>query len=374
MSPFSAEAVRWKNRRAFRLSNSKIEITTLLGGGHIADFRLCGSEINALWEAPWATIEPDEFSEGMHSASYGERVTGQMLSGYTGHALAIPYFGMPSSSDANLGLSLHGEAVSTEWKVTEKAIGDRFASITLEAVLPLSQLHIRRTLQVSSNSTSVTITESVRNTSPATQELQWVQHVAFGEPMFSSGESSLALSGDRAVTWPLGYECKELLPSGIEFRWPLASGHDLSSPFLKHGTGFVAAVRVDSRRTNGFIVVHNRHQSLAAGYVFDARRFPWIALWEENGARAYPPWNGRTRVRGVEFGTSPMPLGLEEAQQRRRLFDTPVLTSIAAGDELTTSYQVFVTDVPRHWRSVRDVRRSGDRLIVEGDNGSELRL
>lgn len=366
--------MRWKNRRAFRLSNSQIEVTILLGGGHIADLRLCGSEINALWEAPWTTIEPDEFSEGEHSASYGERVTGHMLSGYTGHALAIPYFGLPSSADANLGLSLHGEAVCTEWKATEKAIGDRFAGLTLEAVLPLTRLHIRRTLQVSSNSTSVTITESVRNTSSATRELQWVEHVAFGEPMFSPGESSLALSGDRAVTWPLGYEGKELLPNDLEFRWPLANAHDLSAPFLKHGTGFVAAVRVDSRRTNGFIVVHNRHQSLAAGYVFDAGRFPWIALWEENGARAYPPWNGRTRVRGVEFGTSPMPLGLEEAQQRGRLFDAPVLTTLEAGGELTTSYQVFVTDVPRHWHSVREVRRSGDTLIIEGDSGAELRL
>src|SRR5512140_602062 len=105
MSLFSAEAVRWKNRRGFRLSNSKIEVTVLLGGGHIADLRLCGSTTNALWEAPWPTIEPYQFSDDEHSAAYGQRAVGQMLSGYTGHALAIPYFGMPSPAEATRGLA-----------------------------------------------------------------------------------------------------------------------------------------------------------------------------------------------------------------------------------------------------------------------------
>ncbi len=374
MSSFSAEAVRWKDRRGFRLSNNKIEVTILLGGGHIADIRLRGSTINALWEAPWPTIEPNEFCGDAHSALYGERAVGPMLSGYTGHALAIPYFGMPSPVDKDRGLVLHGEAASAEWKVAEKQIGDDSASVTLEAALPLSQLRMRRTLQVPLDVPTITITESVRNRSAETRELQWVEHAAFGEPLLARGEASLLLSGDRAITWPHGYEGHELLPNDLEFQWPRAGGHDLSEPFLEDGTGFVAAVRADACRKDGFIAVHNRRLALAAGYVFEARRFPWIALWEENRARDYAPWNGNTRVRGVEFGTSPMPIGLEEAKRMRQLFDKPVLASVGAGGELTTTYQMFVTDVPRHWRDIRDVRQSGDRVIVESDDGAELLL
>src|SRR4051794_24578119 len=135
MSRFSADAVTWKQRRAFRLSNSEVRVTVLLGGGHIADLRLCGSSINALWEAPWPTIEPYEFTNDTHSASYGGAVAGRMLSSYTGHALAIPYFGMPSPADAERGLALHGEAASAEWRVAGISVGKDCASVTLEVAL-----------------------------------------------------------------------------------------------------------------------------------------------------------------------------------------------------------------------------------------------
>lgn len=370
----SAETVRWKGRRAFRLSSGEIEVTVLLGGGHIADLRRCGHSINALWEAPWPTIEPYEFSPLAHSAAYGERVTGQMLSGYTGHALALGYYGMPESDDARRGLSLHGEAASSEWRVADTRVAPSTASVTLETSVPLSQWYVRRTLRVASEASTVTVTESVRNTSAVARHFQWVEHAAFGEPLFAGDESTLALSGDRAVTWPLGYEGHELLPNDFEFRWPRAGDHDLSAPFLEDGTGFVAAVQVDPGRTHGFVAVHNRRRGLASGYVFNARRFPWIVLWEENRARAYPPWNGRTRVRGVEFGTSPMPLGLEQAQRTRSLWGTPVLATIAAGAELAASYQMFVTPVPLAWRTISDVRPSGDRLLLQSASGEELLL
>ena len=374
MSRLFADLVRWKGRQAFRLSNGEIETTVLLGGGHVADLRLCGSPVNALWEAPWPTIEPYEFDNERHSPLYGSRNVGQMLSGYTGHAVAIPYFGLPSAADAKRGLTLHGEAASTNWTIESGSLGEGSVRVTLRANLPMSALQFRRTLHAAPNSSFLTVTESVKNQSAETRDFQWVQHVAFGEPLFTPGESSLILSGDRGLTWPLGYEGQELLPNSLEFHWPLAAGNDLSLPFLQDGTGFVAAIRVDSRRRDAFIAVHNRRSALAAGYVFDSERFPWIALWEENRARTYPPWNGQTRVRGVEFGTSPMPLGLEEAQRTRQFFETPVVATIGGDAELQTSYQMFVTKTPRDWQGLRDVRSKKDQLQLESNIGAELLL
>jgi hypothetical protein len=379
MSRCVADAVHWKNRRAYRLSNGRVEVTTLLGGGHIADFRLCGSSINALWESPWQTIEPQSFSSGVHGALYGDGPAGRFLSGYTGHALALGYFGMPSSAEAEQGLTLHGEPASSEWNVISARCDDHCASLVMEVLLPVYRLHVQREILLPVDAFTACIEEVVTNRSRGQVEFQWVEHAAFGEPFFRSGDATLFLSGTRGITWPAGYERKGILCNDAEYRWPYAKSTDgepvdLSQPFLRDGTGFVAALLTDGNRDNAFVAVHNRQHELVAGYSFEHAFFPWIALWEENRAREYAPWNGRTRVRGVEFGTSPMPLGLEHARKMRSLFSTPVLASIPGGLRMETQYDLFLHPAPPHWTRIKDVRRFDDSLVVRGDGNEEIRL
>ncbi|MGA7909922.1 MAG: DUF4432 family protein [Candidatus Sulfotelmatobacter sp.] len=375
----TTDSVQWKNRRAYRLANGAVELTVLPGGGHLADFRLCGSPINALWEAPWQTIEPQTFSSREHSGLYGDAPVGKLLCGYTGHALSLGYFGMPSAAEAAQGQALHGEAASSEWKIVTVACDDRCAALALEVALPVYRLHFRREITLRAEALVVFITEVVTNRSGTEVEFQWVEHAAFGEPLFTNGEASLFVSGTRGVTWPLGYEGRELLSNSTEYRWPCAQSADgeqidLSQAFVRDGTGFVAAVLADPDRENAVVAVYNRRHALIAGYSFDPVRFPWIALWEENRARKYAPWNGRTRVRGVEFGTSPMPLGLDHARAMRTLFGTPVLASIAGNSSIKTNYQLFLSPVPPEWTQIKDVRQSNHDLIVCGDGDGKVKL
>jgi hypothetical protein len=379
MSRCVADAVQWKKRRAYRLSNGLVEITALLGGGHIADFRLCGSPINALWESPWPTNEPQDFSSSEHAALYGDGPAGRFLSGYTGHAVALGYFGMPSSAEAEQGLALHGEAASMEWDVISARCDDHSASLEMEVLLPVYRLHFRREILLPVDAFTVCITEVVTNRSDDEVEFQWVEHAAFGEPFFTSGDASLFVSGTRGLTWPAGYEGHEILCNDAEYSWPYAQStdgepFDLSQPFARDGTGFVAALLTDANRENAFVAVHNRRHELVAGYSFDRRLFPWIALWEENRAREYAPWNGRTTVRGVEFGTSPMPLGLDHARNMHSLFNTPVVTSIPGDSRMETQYDLFLHPAPPQWTQIKDVRRFDDSLVVRGDDNEEIRL
>lgn len=379
MSRCVADALQRKKRRAYRLSNGRVEITALVGGGHIADFRLCGSPINALWESAFPTIEPQNFSSREHAPLYGDGPAGRFLSGYTGHALALGYFGMPSFAEAEQGLALHGEAASTEWNVASAECDDRSASLAMEVSLPVYRLHFRREIFLPVDAFTACITEVVTNRSGDKVEFQWVEHAAFGEPFFTSGDAALFVSGTRGVTWPAGYEGKEILRNDAEYRWPYAPSTDgepvdLSQPFARDGTGFVAALLTDAGRRDAFVAVHNRRHDLVAGYCFDRALFPWIALWEENRARDYAPWNGRIRVRGVEFGTSPMPLGIDHARKMRSLFDTPVLTSIPGGSRMQTQYDLFLHPAPAQWTQIKDVRRLDDSLVVRGDGNEEIRL
>ncbi|MGB6386050.1 MAG: hypothetical protein WBE45_16780 [Terriglobales bacterium] len=379
MSRCAVDPVQWNDRRAFRLSNANVELTALFGGGHIADLRLRGSPLNVLWEAPWPTIEPQAFSSGKHAALFGDGPVGRFLCSYTGHALALGYFGMPSPEEAERGMGLHGEAATSGWKVISAAADDDAATLAMEVTLPVYRLHFRREISLPSDVFTASITEIVTNLSGRAIYFQWVQHAAFGEPFFANGEATLFTSGKRGMTWPAGYEGHDLLAGDVEFQWPNAQsieGHpvNLSQPFTRDGTGFLAGLLAGSDRENAFAVVHNRRYQLVAGYSFNPTLFPWIVLWEENLAREYAPWNKRTKARGVEFGTSPMPLGLAHARDMRRLFDTPVLTSIPASSRLQTQYDVFLHPVPPEWTEIKDVRQTEFTLVVQGNRDDEIKL
>jgi hypothetical protein len=379
MARCEAAPVRWKNRRAFRLSNGNVEITVLLSGGHIADARLCGSLCNTLYESPWQTIEPKTFSEREHAAQYGGGAVGKFLSGYTGHAFVLGYFGMPNEEETAAGLPLHGEAASADWTVLTFDADERGASLSLEVVLPHYGLRAVRTLHLTAGASSVLIDERVTNVGKELVNFQWVEHATFGEPLFTTGEARLFLSATRGKTWPLGYEGHELLPPDIEFCWPKVPAQggesvDLSQAFLRTGTGFVASLVMDHNRSSSFIAIHNRRLELAAGYVFDPRTFPWVALWEENRARDYAPWNGMTRARGVEFGTSPMPLGLKHASEMGTLFDIPVLASISPAATMVTTYHLFITELSSEWPEIEDVRIDSNRLLLQARSNQTLAI
>src|SRR5271156_4887547 len=379
MSRSAADAVLWKNRRAYRLSNGVVELMVLLGGGHIADFRLCGSPVNALWESPWPTIEPQTFSSLEHAALYGDGPIGKFLCGYTGHALALGCFGLPSPAEAEQGLALHGEAAIADWKILSATAEGDSATLVMEVPLPVQGLRFRREISLCVDTYIASIAERVTNLGGRVAEFQWVEHAAFGEPMFTHGEAALFVSGTRGLTLPAGYEGHELLANGVEYRWPHAPSADaglidLSQPFVKHGTGFVAAVLTDAGRESAFVAVHNRSKQLVAGYCFDRTIFPWIVLWEENCAREGAPWNKRTRARGVEFGTSPLPLGLAQAREMRNLFGTPVLASIPGNSRLRAQYDLFLHPVPWGWTLIKDVRRLDAALVVRGNGDEEIRL
>ena len=374
------DKTRWKGRSAFRLSNGAIEVVVLLGGGHIAELRQSGSAINALWESPWETIDPQTFQPRTHTRRYGTPAVGKFLSGYTGHALSLGYFGMPSAEEERLGLPLHGEPASREWKVLHRESAREHCLLTLQVNAPAYGLKFEREIRLSRGQNTAEIHETVRNLHDSDAHIQWVQHATFGEPLLTPGESIVALSGAQAKTWPLGYEGKASLADDRNFRWPRApkaggGTADLSQPFRQDGTGLVASILLNGNREDGYVAGLNWKLGLIAGYCFDRAHFPWLAMWEENRAREYAPWNGITRALGVEFGTSPMPLGLDQAITAGRMFGAPALIRVPANGKRSTRYTMFVATTPSRWKKVRDVRRLENGLMIEGPRaGDELLL
>lgn len=297
---------------------------------------------------------------------YGSNPAGPFLASYTGHALCLDNFGPPSLKEGALGVPLHGEASVRNWRfyVTPQGCIGRVD-------LPVAQLGFQRTLTLAAKSSVLFVDERVENKGAFEREIHWVQHLSLGPPFLAPDHSSIHASLDRAMTWPHGYEGRELLRDNATFEWPMApsaedSPVNLEAPFQRRGSGFVAAARVSPERKIAYVAALNWELGLALVYCFSREDFPWVAIWEENCARPAAPWNGVTRVRGMEFGTTPMPIGRDAIRKMGDLFDTPGSRIVPFDGALHARYLACIVKVPTTWRRIADIVLSKNSLKVIG--------
>ncbi len=372
------DRAKWEGRSAVRLSNGAIELTALTGGGAIADLRLStgSAELrqNVLWKAPWPSIDPTHYQPRLHNRAYGTESVGKFLATFTGHALCLDYFGAPSDAEAKQGLCLHGEAPVSRWKVVRQSKSKTASVVLMEVRLPQAALRFQRELRMRRDENVVHVSETVTNLRATDHFFHWTQHVTLGPPFLHERDSMLCLPAVRAITWPHGYEGKSLLADSKEFSWPNAPAEsggvvDISRPFVRRGTGFVAAALLKQERDVGFVAALNFRLGLVLGYCFPRKIFPWVAIWEENCARQNSPWNGKTQARGVEFGTTPMPVGKSQAFATGPLFETPTFTCVPALGRLQVSYAIFLASVGPSWREVADIELEENAISVIGSGG-----
>jgi hypothetical protein len=369
----ASESVRWKGRDATRLTNGVVELIALTGGGHLAGLRFEEADgrpsLNVFWEAPWATYDPVPSPSEELLQMYGPKSVSRYMAGYTGHSLCLDYFGEPSAEEAASDLGLHGEAPVAQWTVATPTQVER-PHCRWNVRLPAAQLAFAREVCLGDGESVVYVQETVSNERDNDHACDWVQHVTFGPPFLTQGESNLVVSAGRGITWPLGYEGASLLANDREFVWPFAPcgdaerAADLRQPFSKKGRGFVAGVQLDPGREMEYLLAVNWTLRLGMGYCFRRQDFSWMTVWEENFARQGAPWNGRTQARGMEFGTTPLPLGREETFRRGRIFDTPSWCVIPAGGQRTVRYLIFLFVVPSGIHSIQNVAIKGDDLVL----------
>lgn len=370
----------WRGRAAYTLGNGILRLTTLTGGGHVAELRLerpNGLSVNPLWSPPWATIDPHTYREPRHRRRYGSLIEGRLLSGIAGHSLCLDYFGIPSAEEVRHGLSLHGEAPSRRWRATRVSRTAGRVTCELRTQLPVAGLEFRRTITLRPDEQVAYFEETVRNTRKADHFFHWTQHVTLGPPFLAHGDTQIALPGTRGLTFPHGYdEGKALLASNREFQWPDApradgSVADLTQTLIEPGLGFVVGVLLADREV-AFVAALNRTHRLMLGYCFRRADFPWVAIWEEHRAISAPPWKGRTEARGLEFGTTPLPVTRREAFLASRLFEEPTMACVPASGRKSIRYLAFLTDVPTDFGTIRDIAVDDRGVRVLDDAGRSV--
>ena len=366
----------WRGRKAFLLKNDTVQLLTLTGGGHIAEFRFVDaspfSHLNPLWVPPWKSMEPYNYREKAHSRSYGSLLEGKLLSGIAGHNICLDYFGPPTQAETRQGLSQHGEAPMLKWRKVASRTDRQKTSLTLSTHLPAAGISFTRNLRLHRGSPVVYFTETVINENRKDHFFHWVQHVTLGPPFISARDSRVALPGTKGMTFPHPYNGRNsLLATNRRFRWPLAPGLkggtvDLTHTLLRQGTGIVVGVLLDPRRKLGYVAAVNFKHRLLIAYCFDRNDFPWTAVWEENRAIEGPPWKKRTETRGLEFGTTALPVERHENASMGTLYGVPTYTSVPARGRNTVRYLAFLAQLPGELTEIRTIAIEGNEIVVYG--------
>ena len=116
----------------------------------------------------------------------------------------------------------------------------------------------------------------------------------------------------------------------------------------------------------GFVAAVNAKLGLLIAYCFKRSDFPWVAIWEENMGIAAPPWKQRTRARGLEFSTTPLPVLRRDAFLSGRLFDEPTMTCVPAMGSKSVRYLALLTKIPARFRQRHRHRSCGQSSIYSG--------
>ncbi len=340
------------HQRGWIIQSGTLRVTLLRLGGHISEIRLLG-------DGSTLSINPLYIPAG---------------TGYSGHLVCFPHYGPASADERQQGLGGHGEAGSVEWRETRPAIVTADAlTFFYGAELPKTQYGIERAVTVRAGEPSVRVEEWVENRAAYDRPYNWNQHATFGAPFVAPDANVLDLSGVTALTDPRRTGGGQWSPAA-EFRWPDAPRADGGSVSLRlfraRPEGQVyTPVLTASPHALGWFTLYNLDHRLLVGYLFPAADHPWIVDWQNRPDASSP---ART-ARGIQFGTSPFDEGLRKSVERGRLFDTPTYRWIGARQRLSTTFQIFLTEVPPAFAGVEDVRAMGDGIIVR-ERGTEREL
>jgi hypothetical protein len=328
------------SRKIVTVENRELRVTVTVEGGHIAEITEKSTGVNPLWVPPWPSIEPSQHSFEKHP-EYGNDAESKLLAGIVGHNLALDIFGGPSLEEFRAGLTVHGEASVVPYEIETEANGLR-----ARANLPLAMLDFEREIRLEYGGI-VRIRETVTNLLAMDRPIAWTEHVTLGPPFIEHGVTRLNLPAKKSMVYPIDLSEHQRYQPGAEFEWPMVPNKDGSksdlSVFPNHErSAGVTTQLADDQIEDGFFVAWHPRSQLAFGYRWKREDFPWISLWEENRSREFPPWNGVTVTRGVEFGVSPFAEGRRAIIDRGSLFGVPTYRWLPANSTTTVEYSAFV--------------------------------
>ncbi|MBI1353085.1 MAG: hypothetical protein GC160_01980 [Acidobacteria bacterium] len=358
-------------RDAYILDNGVIRVAALRGAGHIAELRFLSDDprlaVNPMRVPHFPTIEPWEYDPAQHDAVYGGGPNKILQSGYMGHLMNFPTFGVPSPDETANGLGSHGEALAREWKLDRVESDENQAVLWYSAHLPKTQYQVGRALTIRKGESVVYFEEWVQSLTDYDRPAMWVEHVTFGPPFAEPGKTFLDMSATRGEVRRGGEETNSLAPG--EVTWPEGKAADGSPTSLRPlqptpNAGTYVGYRMDPARETAWFTMYNEDYRALVGYIWKTADFPWIGDWQENGRNKPIPWEGKTKARGMEIGTTPFGASMEAVVSAGPLWGTPTYRWIGGRQKAETRYVAFLLEIPETFRGVADVQVQDGAIVV----------
>jgi hypothetical protein len=361
------------NRPGVRINANWGRVSVLSGGGHICELSLKNVPgVNPLWRPQWGTIDPENYEPGKHRPIYGPPPDGKLLASIAGHSLSFDHFGPPSKEETSAGLSTHGEAPTSRWKLLS-AHNSKRPTLRYGLTLLHAQIDFSRIISVDRKSPIVFCEEQATNLSVYDRPISWNEHVTFGPPFLESGATIFDMSSTRAKV--ADYCDQTFLQAGAEFTWPFAPTKQGETVDLRttagRNLGHYTVQLMDPNLDIAFISACNPSQRLLVVYAFRRADFPWVGNWEETNTRTKPPWNSRTFCRGIEFSTTPYAIPRRQTIDQNSLLGERTYRWLPAKSSLRVRYVIMLFEVPESFSGVKEVSiKDGVAQVVERRNRS----
>lgn len=329
----------WRGLPAWRVdaAHGPGSVVIMQYGGHLARIDGAGGrrdDGNPYWSPPWPAAPPcsrPDATDARFEALYGAGPEGRLLAGIAGHSLCLDRFGPPrqDAADADGGRPIHGEAGVVRWRhAPDTGAAAAADAAVFEADLPAAGLRVTRAFRLDhatrtvwcdgsgrtqARAVVVHLTTSVVAAAAAPQPVEWCEHVSLDGDFVDGADADVEASVDGAWLAPPGMHEPDASRFGADSQ-PLQAV-DVARALAFPRAADRAAGDIVTARCCGDAAgrawwrITNRRLRRALSYEWPAARLPFLCLWTQHRSRRHAPWNGITRVRGMEMSTKPYPEG-----------------------------------------------------------------
>lgn len=344
-------------RPAWTIDTGQLRVTVLACGGHVAEIVLKhAGAVNPLWIQGRPTIDSDQFDPVVHGAIYGTDSEARLISGLAGHSLCFPFWGAPSASEHEAGMTFHGETNIVRWEKLSSAP----ASLTIAANLPNSSIRFERTLRC--DGPTVYFDEAAENLSAWDRPVAWCEHVTLGPPFLDPGITQFQA--------PLTRGFRTGNPDGESFAWPEGRGEiacDLTTFSARPHADLVNSFLVDPSHELAYFAAWHPGHRLLFGYAFRQQDFPWLNIWENNDARR--------QTRGMEFSATPVEGTMRALIETPEIRGIPTFEWLPARGKIHKRFAAFSAHIPADFSGIDlDIQENELRLPPHGAKDPLVRI